>query len=152
MLVGELGRFEESREILQNILKLAPENPVALNNMAFILAESPQTLDTAQTMAQRAVSRLVERDPRQTRIRDTISETLAYIYMKKNLHDSAIEIYEQIVPRNPGNATWRYRYAVALFQKGDMPKVRSELQKAKAANPPKKLADQIQQLLTQAGG
>jgi tetratricopeptide (TPR) repeat protein len=119
--------------------------------MAYILSESPQTLDTAQSMAQRAVNRLIEQDPRQTRIRDTISETLAYIYMKKNLHDNAIEIYEQIVPRNQGNARWRYRYAMALFQKGDMPKARDELQRALATNPPKREADQIRQLLSQTG-
>ena len=145
MLVGELGRYNQAREILESVLKTAPDNPIALNNMAYILAESDQTRDTAQTLAQRAVNRAQGNN----RIRDSISETLAYIYLRKNLHDNAIEIYEQIVARNPDNGRWRYRYAQALYQKGNMVEARSELEQALATRPPKREADQMRALLAQ---
>ncbi len=142
MLMGETGRFEEARRILQGILELAPDNPVALNNMAYILADSPATLDTALTLAQRAVSRAPGNG--------FVAETLAWIYYRKNRSDEAIEIYRGLVDRYPQRSTWRYRYAMALMQKGDRPAARREaetaLQRAANAEEEKRIRELLAQL------
>jgi len=80
MLLGEMDKPEETKKILNAILALAPDNPVALNNMAYLLAGSSSSLDTALTLAQRAIGR-APGNP-------TIMDTLGWIYLKKNLSGS----------------------------------------------------------------
>ena len=143
MLYGELGRFDEARRILKTVLQLAPDNPVALNNMAYILSESPSSLDTAMTLAQRART-LAPQNAH-------IAETLAWIYFKKHQTDEAIKLYSDIVARYPTRARWRYRYAMALLQKGDKPRARQELQAALAHAATQEEERRIKSLLAQAG-
>ena len=143
MLYGELGRFEEAQRVLKTVLQLAPDNPVALNNMAYILSESPSTLDTAMTLAQRART-LAPQNAH-------IAETLAWIYVKKHQTDEAIKLYRDLVARYPTRATWRYRYAMALLQKGDKPQARRELEIALAHAATREEERRIRSLLAQAG-
>ncbi len=143
LLVSEVGRLEESRQILQEILQAQPNNPIALNNVAYMLSESPNMLDTALSLAQKAVSRA----PGNAHI----AETLAWIYYKKGLSDSSIDIYRDICSRYPDNAKWRYRYALALYQKGDNPQARVELQQALASRPTPSQTKEINDLLAKIG-
>ncbi len=143
MLYGELGRFDEAQRILKTVLQLAPDNPVALNNMAYILSESPSTLDTAMTLAQRART-LAPQNAH-------IAETLAWIYLKKHQTDEAIRLYRDLVARYPTRASWRYRYAMALLQKGDKPQARRELQAALPHAATQEEERRIKSLLAQAG-
>ncbi len=143
MLLGERGDYQEASDLLNEVLKKAPENPVALNNMAYILADSASTLDQALELARKAVSR-APRNP-------NVAETLGWIYIKKNLYDQAIPIYEDIVTRYPDNPEWRYRYAMALVQKGDRVQARRELQEALARRPAADTEKRIRDLLTQVG-
>ena len=110
MLLGEMDKKEETRQLLDEILTLAPDNPVALNNLAYILSDSPESLDTALSLAQRAN----DRAPRTPQIMDT----LGWIYLKKNLSDEAVRVYGDLVAIDPATSTWRYHYAMALYQKG----------------------------------
>jgi hypothetical protein len=130
--------------LMNAILALAPDNPVALNNMAYLLAGSPSSLDTALTLAQRAIGR-APGNP-------TIMDTLGWIYLKKNLSDNAIQIYQELAGRFPAEATWRYHLAMALFQKGDKPQARRELRTALRNHPTKAEETKIRNLLSQLGG
>ncbi len=75
-----------------------PDNPVALNNMAYALAETGGDLDAALNMAQRAKQRLPHRLD--------VLDTLGWIYMKKNLSDSAIQLFREIVRQDPNRSTY----------------------------------------------
>lgn len=144
MLLAEVGRQQESKKLLQKVLTVAPDNPVALNNMAYMLANSPANLDTALTLAQRAIGRAPDNP--------TIMDTLGWIYLKKNLSDNAIQIYQKLADRFPTNPTWRYHLAMGLFQKGDKPQARRELRTALANHPSPAEETKIKNLLGQLGG
>jgi len=143
LLLGETGKLEEAKRLLDQILKLAPDNPVALNNMAYLLADSAASLDAALTLAQRAIAR-APGNP-------TIMDTLGWIYLKKNLSDNAVQIYEELVNRFPQGATWRYHLAMALYQKGDRPRARRQLQQALTSNPSQEEEKKIRELLAKLG-
>lgn len=141
LLLGEVGRKEETTALLREILTMAPDNPYALNNLAYLLSESPENLDTALSLVQRAVSRAPDIAK--------IADTLGWIYLKKNLSDSAIQVYRDLVTKHPSHPTWRYHYAMALFQKGDQPEARNQLRKALENYPSEEEETKIRKLLSQ---
>lgn len=137
------GRKQEARLAYEQTLKLDPSNGVALNNLAFLIAEAGGDLDQALTYAQRAkqaLPSLLE-----------VSDTLGWIYLKKNLSDNAIEIFNDLVKKQPNHSTYRYHLGMALSQKGDKPRALRELEQALKNNPTKDEAGKIRDLMTKIG-
>jgi len=133
-------RWPESRQIYEATLKLDPSNPVVLNNLAFGLAEHNGDLDQALTMAQQAKRLLPDTAE--------VSDTLAWIYLKKNLPDQALPILRDLVTKDPKRPTFHYHMALAMAQKGDKAQARAEVQKALALNPANDEMKQLQDFLS----
>ena len=89
LLLDGTGRRDQAKPAYEQVLKLQPDQPVALNNLAFIKAESGQDLDEALTMAQRARQGMPNSPD--------VMDTLGWIYLKKNLSDDAVRTF-----RGPG--------------------------------------------------
>ncbi|HYP04813.1 MAG TPA: tetratricopeptide repeat protein, partial [Bryobacteraceae bacterium] len=143
LLYDTTGKTVEARPLYEQILKLQPDNPVALNNLAFMLADTGSDLDQALTMAQKA---------KQQRPNDSnVSDTLGWIYIKKNLADSAIVIFRDLVKNEPDRAMYRYHYAMALYQKGDKASAKKELEAALRAKPAKDEEGKIRDLMAKLG-
>ncbi|MBI1898187.1 MAG: tetratricopeptide repeat protein [Acidobacteria bacterium] len=139
LLLDGAGQKERAKPLYEQILKLQPDNAVALNNLAYMMAENGLDLDQALTMAQRAKQKM----PQDL----NVSDTLGWIYIKKNLSDSAIAIYRELVRQDPDRTTFRYHLAMALMQKGDKPGARKELELALAKKPPKDEEAKIRALM-----
>jgi tetratricopeptide (TPR) repeat protein len=143
VLLDTRGQKSEAKPLYEQALRLEPNNPIALNNLAYLLAESGADLDQALTMAQRAT---------QQRPNDfDIADTLGWIYIKKNLPDSAIGIYRRLVEQAPGRPLYRYHLAMALNQKGDKVQAKKELEQALKSKPPKDEESRILDLLAKLG-
>ena len=80
-----------------------------------------------------------------------VSDTLGWIFLKKNLSDSAYDTFRDLVNKTPTISTYRYHLGLALMQKGDKIKAIKELQEALKYNPSNKERDQIQQMLNKLG-
>jgi tetratricopeptide (TPR) repeat protein len=142
-ILEAMGDKEKGLAIYQKILEVSPDNPVALNNLAYNLAESGRDLDQALTYAQKAKQKMP------TNL--DISDTLGWIYIKKNLSDDAIKIFRDLVRQRPDHVTWRYHLALALFQKGDKLEAKKELQTAIQNKPSSAEGKKIQELLSRIG-
>ncbi len=139
MLYEELNRKDVAKQYYEQALKLDAGDPLALNNLAYLLAENNGDLNAALSYAERAKQKL----PTFTEVTDT----LGWIYMKKNLTDNAIDSFKSLVVQAPQNPVYHYHYAMALNQKGDRESARKECQAALADKPNKAQEDQIRQLL-----
>jgi len=139
LLMDGTGKREQAKPIYEQILKIQPDHPVALNNLAFIKAEEGTDLDQAMTMAQRARQKL----PNST----DVADTLGWIYIKKNLSDEAVRVFSELTSKEPKNPTFRYHYAMALAQKGDRLGAKREAQTAMANNPSREEKGKIQEIL-----
>ena len=139
LLLDGTGRRDQAKPIYEQILKIQPDHPIALNNLAFIKAEDGQDLDEALTMAQRARQGLPNSPD--------IMDTLGWIYLKKNLSDDAIRTFKELVTADPNRAAYHYHYGMALLQKGDKLSAKRELETAIKFNPSKDDAGKIQKLL-----
>jgi tetratricopeptide (TPR) repeat protein len=140
LLLEGTGKREQAKPIYEQILKLQPDHPVALNNLAYIKAEEGTDLDDALTMAQRARQKMPNNP--------AIADTLGWIYLKKNLTEDAIRVLTDLVQQQPKNPIFRYHYGMALLQKGDRASAKRELETAMHNNPSKDDADKIRDLLT----
>ena len=136
---GRGRRWTEAKQVYEAVLKLDPNNAVALNNLAFLMAEHNGDLDDALSKAQRAKQLL----PDMTEV----SDTLGWIFLKKNLSDSAIDTFRELVNKAPNQSTYRYHLGMALYQKGDKLKAIKELQDALKYNPPPTERQKIQEYL-----
>lgn len=116
------GKPQEALSGYRDAMKIDPNNAVVLNNLAYLMTQTGGNLDEALTLAQRAKQQL----PNMTEVSDTIG----WIYIKKNLSDSAIEIFRDLTAKVKDNSTFHYHYGMALAQKGDKPHAVQELKSA----------------------
>jgi tetratricopeptide (TPR) repeat protein len=142
-VLDQAGRRTEAKTMYEAALKLDQNNPVALNNLAFLMAENNGDLDDALTKATRAKQLLPNLAE--------ISDTLGWIYLKKNLSDNAVEIFTELVSKQPNQSTFHYHLAMALSQKGDRSRALEQLKEALKYNPPKEEKDKIQQMIVRLG-
>jgi Flp pilus assembly protein TadD len=132
-------RSDQAQPIYEQVLKIDPGNPVALNNLAYLKAEQGIDLESALTMAQRAR----QKEPKSPQIADT----LGWIYIKKSQSEEAVRIFQDVVKQEPDNPAFHYHYGMALLQKGDKVSAKRELDIAMKNNPSKGDKVKIQALL-----
>jgi len=133
------GKPQEARRIYNEALKIDPNNVVVLNNYAYLLAQTGGSLDEALTYAQRAMQAKPEVDE--------IADTLGWIYLKKQLTDNAIEMFQRIVAKQPRNPVYQYHLALALDQKGNRDEARKHVEIALQNNPPQSDVESMRRLL-----
>ena len=117
-----MGKKKEAGDAYNKVLGIDPDNALALNNLAFLNAETGSNLDQAMTMAERAKKR-APNSP-------SISDTLGFVYYQKNLNSEALQIFKQAVQDDPQNSTFHFHLAMALLKQGDRQGARDEAQKA----------------------
>ena len=135
--------FSRARAAYEAALAKQPDNARALNNLAYLEAEQGGDLDRALVYARHA---------RAQRPDDVnVIDTLALIYIKKNLTDEGLRMLREAVKRQPGNAAFRLHLAAAWYQKGDRLMARKELEAARRANPTERERGEIQELSARVG-
>jgi len=139
MIFEGTGKQDQAKPIWEQILKINPSHPVALNNLAFIKAQEGVDLDQALTMSQRA-RQAMPNSPE-------VSDTLGWIYIKKNLSEDAVRVFKDLTAQVPTNPVFHYHYGMALLQKGDKPSAKREFEAALADNPSTGDKAKIQELM-----
>jgi tetratricopeptide (TPR) repeat protein len=125
--LGMAGKKQEALDTYRQAIKVQPNNPTALNNTAYMIVETGGSLDEALTLAQRAL----QLDGRQP----GFSDTLGWIYLKKHLGDSAVQVFRVLTQNYPDNPMYHYHFGLALLQKGDRATAKTELKTSLAKNP-----------------
>jgi tetratricopeptide (TPR) repeat protein len=137
------NRVREAQDLYRKALAIDPDNPVALNNLAFSFVESGGDLDEALSLAQRAVRKMPS-EPH-------FSDTMAWIYLKKNMTNAALQVFENLVRKHPDTPTFRYHLGAALYQKGEKARAKAELEAALSRRPSKQQEIAIRELITRIG-
>lgn len=145
-----LGReFQDNNQPAEAIasyrdaLKADSNNVFALNNLAFMLADSGRDLDEALRMASDA-HRQLSNNP-------TVADTLGWVYLKKGLTASALQVFQNNVRADPKNPTYRYHLGAALLASGDKLRAKQELEKALQSAPSQTQEPRIKGLLAKIG-
>ncbi len=143
LLYDRTGRSEQARKEYENVIQLQPENATALNNLAYLEAEAGVDLDQALAHAQRARRNL----PGDLDVEDT----LALVYVRKNLTNDGLRMLRDLVTRRPDSAPFHLHLALALYQKGERGLAKRELDIALRHQPSAKEQNTIRELLAKVG-
>ncbi len=142
LVLDTAGRYDEANKVYQATLKMKPDDPISLNNLAFLMAEHGGDLDQALTLAQKAKQLLPDLPE--------VSDTLGDIYLRKSLYADAVDIFKDLVTKVPTSSTYHYHLAKAYFQQGDKLRAQSQLQLALKYSPAPAERNEIQDLLSKA--
>jgi tetratricopeptide (TPR) repeat protein len=137
------GRKPEALETYRRLLQLNAEDAVANNAVAYLVTETGGNLDEALKLAQKAL----QLSPKQP----NFSDTLGWIYFKRNLNDSAIQVFRVLTQDYPDNALFHYHFGMVLLQKGDKATAKSELNNALSKKPSGEMRGDIESALAKAG-
>jgi Flp pilus assembly protein TadD/uncharacterized protein involved in exopolysaccharide biosynthesis len=94
-ILGEMGRTDEARQAYEEALRLEPNHPMALNNLAWLLLENKSNERQALELAQRA-RRGVRQSPE-------VDGTLAAAYTRLAMHRNAAAVYEEMLSYVPAS-------------------------------------------------
>ena len=143
MVLESLGERDKARDAYNQALGLDPDNVIALNNLAFLNAETNQNLDQAMTYAERAKKRLPGNA--------NVADTLGYIYYRKGLTQDAIRELQSAVESEPKNASYHLHLAMALLQRGDKSAAKREAENALRTANKSDQQERIRSFMSQIG-
>ena len=111
------GQTKVAIEQFERVLQKAPENILALNNLAVLYQREhdPRAIE----MAERAY-KLVPGSP-------TVADTLGWILLEQGKTERGLELIRQAAKAAPANTEIRYHLAVALAKSGNKTQSKEEL-------------------------
>jgi len=127
MLYEQQRRPDEARKMYEQVLGYEPRAAVAANNLAWIMAERNDNLDVALKYAQTAKELLPDQPE--------VSDTLAWVYYKKDLASMAVAPLQHAIEKDPKNPAYHYRLGLVYLKAGNPVKARQSLQQALTLNP-----------------
>ena len=144
MLYESRKDWDKAKDAYQKALQIQPDNPLASNNLAYVMLEQGGNIDVALSMAQ--VAR------RGTPNSPNVADTLGWAYFQKGAYRSAIDLFQEAIKLNkdnPEDPTFHYHLGLA-YQKNDQPALaRQQLERALKINPRFSDADDARRLLAE---
>lgn len=138
------GDWQEAQALYQHALTIQPEEPLAANNLAYILLEHGGNVAVALTLAQTA-RRGFPNFPNS-------ADTLGWAYYRNAAYSLAAPLLEDAVKGAPSNATYRYHLGMAYQKLNDLKKARIELEKSIRIDPQAPSAEKASQALSELAG
>jgi Flp pilus assembly protein TadD len=124
-----LGTLEESRgdtrkaeDYYKKALQIQSAQPVAANNLAYLMLQNGENVDVALTLAQTARRAM----PNSTNSADT----LAWAYYYKGTYGFARDLLEDAVKINPNDAAMQYHLGMVYSKLGDRNNAGTHLKKS----------------------
>jgi tetratricopeptide (TPR) repeat protein len=121
------GDLNTAIDHFQRVVASDPNDAQASNNLAYLLAEHRNDMESALKFAQKAV----EVQP----ATPDFCDTLGWILYRKGIYPSAVRYLEQAGLNSSKNAVWKYHLAMAYAKSGDTHKGRNVLNAALSINP-----------------
>jgi tetratricopeptide (TPR) repeat protein len=121
------GKHAEARARYERALQIDPAAPVAANNLAWMLAESGESLDVALQLAQAAARALPDAAE--------VNDTLGFVYYKKGLLPQAIQAFRASLAKDESNAEHHHHLGLALAKNGDTNEAARHLDRALKLHP-----------------
>ena len=111
LVLDACGEKEEAERAYRATLELDADNAIAMNNLAFLLAERGEDLEQALGLARRA-GELAPED-------EEILDTTGWVHWKRKETDAAIRLFASALGKAPGNELYRQHLLLALEGKAE---------------------------------
>jgi tetratricopeptide (TPR) repeat protein len=127
MICENEKKYGEAKDYYIKVLKLDPGFAPAANNLAYLYSEKGGNIDEALNLAQKAKEQVPD-DPR-------VSDTLGWIYYKKNIPSRAIVYLKEANEKIPNQPVMKYHLGMAYYKNGNLDLARKELNQALKIEP-----------------
>jgi tetratricopeptide (TPR) repeat protein len=134
------GKLDNAIAAYKRSLEINPENPLALNQLAWIYAEQETQLDEALKFAQKASS--LSSSP-------GIIDTLGWVLYKRGEYLDAVKQFELALQKNPFQPTIEYHLGLAYYHNGDRAMAKQKFQEVLELSKDFEHTTEIHQLLKQ---
>lgn len=148
--MGELYESKQdwtnAKAAYQKALELKPDNPLASNNLAYVLLQSGGNVDVALSLAQTG-RRGMPDSP-------NAADTLGWVYYQKGAYKSAIDLFQESLKlaekaKAPDDPTVHYHLGLA-YEKDNQPALaRQHLERVLKINPNYSAAADVKKALAQ---
>lgn len=123
------GRSGDAKLEYRRILKIQPDNANALNDLSYLMSQSGENLDEALALARKGTQFAADEG-----LKTSLQDTLGSIYLKKRMLESALQSFRVAADNRPENTTYRYHLGLTLYEMGNKPRAKAELQAALAVS------------------
>lgn len=148
ILMGELyeskSDWDKAKDMYQRALQVQPDNPLASNNLAYVMLEHGGNVDVATSMAQVA-RRGMPDSP-------NAADTLGWAYYNKRAYNLAIDLFKQAIKLtkdDPEDPTFYYHLGLAYQQSNQPALAKQQFERALKINPSFSNANDARKLLAQ---
>lgn len=138
------GNWAQAQAIYQSALAIQPEEPLASNNLAYLMLEHGGNVTVALTLAQ-AARRGFPNIPNS-------ADTLGWAYYRNAAYSLAAPLLEEAVKGSPSNATYRYHLGMAYQKLNNIKQARIELEKSIRLDPKAPSAELASHALSELSG
>ncbi|MHB8652822.1 MAG: tetratricopeptide repeat protein [Terriglobia bacterium] len=133
------GNWQGAQDVYKKAMQVEPDQPVAANDLAYLMLTHGGNFDVALSLAQTARRGLPEAPG--------VADTLAWAYYKKGVYDTAIDLLKEALKKNPNDAAYHYHLGMAYREKKDRTNATEQLERALKIDPKFPKADEIKQAL-----
>ena len=150
ILMGELYErkqdWNNAKDAYQKALEIKPENPLASNNLAYVMLQSGGNVDMALSLA-RTARRGMPDSP-------TAADTLGWVFYQKGAYQSAVDLFQEALKlgeknKNPDEATVHYHLGLAYEKTGNNNLARQQLERVLKIDPNYSEANEVKKQLAQ---
>jgi Flp pilus assembly protein TadD len=136
----KVGNWQQAESLYQKVLAVDSENPLASNNLAYLLLEHGGSPSLALTLAQTGRKGLPHLP--------NAADTLGWAYYNNGGYSVAAPLLEDAVKAIPNNQAYRYHLGLTYQKLNDAARAKTELEKVIALNPTSPIADQARRALS----
>ena len=122
ILHERISEFKLAEKDYETALAIERNAPVPANNLALLYCDHGGDMDKALELARRAKEAL----PKAA----MVSDTLGWIYYKRELFESAMPLIREAVRQEPDKGSYRFHLAATLLGIGKETEAREELEAA----------------------
>ena len=134
-------RYLEAEKALLASIRLVPNNPVAYNNLSWMMAEQGKRLDEALKWAEKAV----RQSPQSAEFQDT----LGWVHYRRGELGPALSILRKASVISPERAEIHYHLGIVLMEKNMRPDAASAFEKALKLDPDFRFSADTEQRLAE---
>jgi tetratricopeptide (TPR) repeat protein len=138
------GEWQKAQNAYQQALTIRADDPMAANNLAYLMIEHGENVSVALTLAQTARRGLPNLA--------NSADTLGWAYYHTGAYSAAIPFFEEAVKKVPNSATYRYHLALTYQKMNDSARAKAEFQKVISLSPSSSLADDARRAMNGGSG
>ncbi len=136
--------WDRAKQQYQKVLEIQPENPLASNNLAYVMLEQGGNVDVAFAMAQTARRQLPDNP--------NSADTLGWAFYHKHVYTSAINLFKEAVKKEPDNALYNFHLGLAYAKSGQAALARKQLDRVVKLKPNFPDVDELRRALAEIKG